>query len=52
MTYRFSINLSLWIRFLILIKDLNFQETNLIIDKAEEVSKILNAYINKMKVSL
>ncbi|TDI77711.1 MAG: four helix bundle protein [Bacteroidetes bacterium] len=38
--------------FLILIEDLNFQETNLIIDKAEEVSKILNAYINKMKVSL
>jgi four helix bundle protein len=38
--------------FLILIKDLNFQETNLLIDKAEEVSKILNAYINKMKVSL
>ena len=35
--------------FLILIQDLDLCDTNELQSKAEEVSKILNAYINKMK---
>ena len=38
--------------FLILIEDLKFNNTEGLFNKAEEVSKILNSYINKMKTSL
>ncbi len=38
--------------FLILIEELNYINTSDLFTKAEEVSKILNSYINKMKTSL
>ncbi len=38
--------------FLILIQDLNFSTTESLQEQLSEVSKILNAYIKKMKVSL
>lgn len=38
--------------FLILIQDLNIFTTQELLKKADEISKILNAYINKMKTGL
>lgn len=38
--------------FLILIQDLEYQPTEIIQDKLTEVSKLLNSYIKKIKVSI